>query len=206
MKSITRRALLKYSTAMAGLAVISPSVMAGILTPSASEGPFYPKPSMRFDDIDNDLIKVSNVVTEAGGEIMLLKGQVLSREGQPLAGHRIEIWQCDGNGNYLHPGDGRHAVYDTGFQGFGHDIADADGNYQFRTIKPTHYPGRAPHIHVKVWDGKRELLTTQFYLAGYQFNDSDSLYRQLSPEQAELVSMVFTEHDEALETQVDVII
>jgi protocatechuate 3,4-dioxygenase beta subunit len=206
MKSITRRALLKYSTAMAGLAVISPSVMADMLTPSASEGPFYPKPSMRFDDIDNDLVKVSNVVTEAGGEIILLKGQVLSREGQPLAGHRIEIWQCDGNGKYLHPRDGRRIEADKGFQGFGHDITDADGNYQFRTIKPTNYPGRAPHIHVKVWDGKQELLTTQFYIAGYKFNDSDGLYRRMSPEQAEQVSMVFTDNDDVLETRVDVII
>ena len=206
MKSITRRALLKYSTAMAGLAVISPSVMADILTPGASEGPFYPKPSMRLDDIDNDLVKVFNVATEAGGEIILLKGQLLSREGQALARHQIEIWQCDVNGIYLHPSDGRRTEVDNGFQGFGHDITDADGNYQFRTIKPTTYPGRAPHIHVKVWDGEQELLTTQFYISGYQFNDSDGLYRRLSPEQAEQVSMVFTEQGGVLETQVDVII
>ena len=155
MKPIKRRDLLKRSTALAGLTAISPAVVAGILTPSASEGPFYPKPAMRFDYIDNDLVKVADVVTEAGGEIIVLKGQILSREGQPLAGHRIEIWQCDVNGRYLHPRDGRHAGYDTGFQGFGHAFADAAGNYQFRTLKPTHYPGRAPHIHVKVWDGER---------------------------------------------------
>ena len=123
-----------------------------------------------------------------------------------MVGNRIEIWQCDVNGRYLHPRDERHVGYDVGFQGFGHDITDDKGGYQFRTIKPTNYPGRAPHIHVKIWDGEKELLTTQFYLAGYQFNDSDGLYRLLSAEQAESVSMVFTEHDNVLETQVDVII
>jgi len=206
MKPLSRRNLLKRSTAIAGAALVSPVAIASILTPSASEGPFYPNPSMRFDDIDNDLVKVSDAVTQAGGEIILLKGRVVSREGEPLVGHRIEIWQCDVNGRYLHPRDERHAGYDTGFQGFGHDITDDKGGYQFRTIKPTNYPGRAPHIHVKVWDGEKELLTTQFYLAGYQFNDSDGLYRLLSAEQAESVSMVFTEHDNVLETQVDVII
>jgi len=52
MKSITRRTLLKYSTAIAGV-VISGGAVAGILTPRTTEGPFYPKPAMRFDDIDN---------------------------------------------------------------------------------------------------------------------------------------------------------
>jgi protocatechuate 3,4-dioxygenase beta subunit len=206
MKPITRRDLLKRSTALAGLTAISPAAVAGILTPSTSDGPFYPKPAMRFDDIDNDLVKVADVVTEAGGEIIVLKGRILSQQGEQLVGHRIEIWQCDVNGRYLHPRDGRHAGYDIGFQGFGHDMTDDKGWYQFRTIKPTNYPGRAPHIHVKVWDGKRELLTTQFYLAEYKFNDSDGLYRRLSAKQAESVSMLFTEHDNVLETQVDVII
>lgn len=135
---------------------------------------------MRFDDIDNDLVKVANTVTAAGGEIILIKGRILSKEGGPLVEHRIEIWQCD--------------------------MTDDKGWYQFRTIKPTNYPGRAPHVHVKVWDGKRELLTTQFYLAEYKFNDSDGLYRRLSAEQADRVSMVFSDHDNVLETQVDVII
>lgn len=205
MKSMTRRALFKYSTAVMGSA-ISGDLLASLLTPKASEGPFYPKPSMRFDDIDNDLVKVSGAIEEAGGEIILLKGQVLTKEGEALANHRIEIWQCDVNGRYLHPRDRRNAGFDNGFQGFGHDITDVKGGYQFRTIKPTTYPGRAPHIHVKVWDGQHELLTTQFYIADYKFNDSDGLYRRLKPEQAESVSMVFTEHDDVLETQVDVII
>lgn len=206
MKPITRRALLKYSTAAAGLAALSPKVAASILTPKASEGPFYPKPSMRYADTDNDLVKIADAVTEAGGEIIILKGQILSKEGQPLAGHRIEIWQCDVNGRYHHPRDGLKDTRDNAFQGFGHDITDEQGWYQFRTIKPVIYPGRAPHIHVKVLDGDQELLTTQFYIADYKFNGSDGLYRRLSPEQAESVSMLFTEQDDVLETQVDVII
>jgi len=84
-------------------------------------------------------------------------------------------------------------VHDTGFQGFGHDITDAAGTYRFRTIKPVAYPGRTPHIHVKVLDGSRERLTTQFYLKDHPANARDVLYRRLSGAQAAAVDMVFDE-------------
>ena len=115
MKPITRRALLKYSTTVACLTAISPSAVATILTPKASEGPFYPKPAMRYSDTDNDLVKKVDAVTEAGGEIIVLKGRILSSDDQPLAGHRIEIWQCDVNGRYHHPRDGLKDRRDNGF-------------------------------------------------------------------------------------------
>ena len=75
------------------------------------------------------------------GKSSRFKGQITDRDGVPMSGARIEIWQCDVNGKYLHPGDNRSVPYDQGFQGFGHDITDVAGNYAFRTIKPTKYPG-----------------------------------------------------------------
>ena len=206
MKSISRREFLLGSAAIAGVSVISGNASTVILTPRASEGPFYPKPPMRFPDIDNDLIKIAGMVKQAGGEIILLKGRMMNRDGQPLAGHRIEIWQCDVNGRYLHPRDRRNIPYDTGFQGFGHDITDNNGRYSFRTIKPAKYPGRAPHIHVKVSDGKRELLNTQFYIAGHSDNDGDFLFRRMSVKQAKTVSMVFHQSNDILETSIDVVV
>lgn len=63
-----------------------------------------------------------------------------------MADHRVEIWQCDMNGKYLHGGFRRSIEFDAAFQGFGHDITGPDGSYKFRTIKPVTYPGRTPHI------------------------------------------------------------
>ncbi|WP_019029100.1 hypothetical protein [Colwellia piezophila] len=206
MKLLTRRGLLKGFIAIAGLAAYSRHAVSAVLTPRATEGPFYPDTSMRFADVDNDLIKVSGAVEQAGGEIIRITGKLMSKQGKPLAGHRIEIWQCDVNGKYLHPNDNSKVSYDNGFQGFGHDIADGNGNYSFKTIKPTIYPGRAPHIHVKVLDGDRELLTTQFYIAGNKLNSTDGLYRRMSVEQAQGVSMVFIERNNMLETNIDVVI
>lgn len=206
MKQVNRRKLLKGSATIAGLLLLSRNTAASVLTPAASEGPFYPTPSMRLPDTDNDLVKIAGMVKEAGGEIIVLKGKLISAQGQPLAGHRIEIWQCDINGRYHHPRDRRNIAHDKGFQGFGHDITDQDGNYNFRTIKPAKYPGRAPHIHVKVINGEQELLTTQFYIAGHADNDADFLYRRMASEQADSVSMKLARTNGSLVTTVNVVV
>ena len=89
----------------------------------------------------------------------------------------VEIWQCDQNGRYHHPRDGGQA--DPAFQGFGRTAVDADGRYQFKTMRPAPYSGRTPHIHVKVKLDKLELLTTQLYVADDPGNDRDGLWRRL---------------------------
>ena len=97
--------------------------------------------------------------------------------GKPLAGLTVEIWQCDADGHYHHPGDGDRA--DPGFQGWGRVDADAQGRWRFRTLRPMPYTGRTPHIHVKVKDGRHDLLTTQLYVAGEPGNERDGLYRSI---------------------------
>ena len=187
---VSRRAAAKLLTA-APLLFLSKAARA-IPTPSAMEGPFYPSPSMRYQDTDNDLVKIAGRVEKAGGEVVQLRGRVLDRNGQPIAGARVEIWQCDVNGRYLHTGDngGRRARRDTGFQGFGFDVTDRNGEYAFRTIKPVPYPGRTSHIHVKVHHGNSE-LTTQFYLAEHPLNRQDFLFRRMSQTEQDAVKMHF---------------
>jgi protocatechuate 3,4-dioxygenase beta subunit len=77
----------------------------------------------------------------------------------------VEFWQTDAEGIYDHPGDGGTANRDRGFQFYGTSIADADGRYLFRTVQPGYYEPRPRHIHVKVKQDGRTLLTTQFYFA-----------------------------------------
>jgi protocatechuate 3,4-dioxygenase beta subunit len=146
---------------------------------------------MRYGDVDNDLVKISERVERAGGEIVRLDGRVLDAAGNPIAGARVEIWQCDVNGRYLHHGDRGGAARDAGFQGYGHDLSTADGSYAFRTIKPVPYGGRTPHIHVKVLVDGREQLTTQFYLPDHPGNARDWLYRRVPVELRERVTLRF---------------
>ncbi len=97
-------------------------------------------------------------------------------------------------------------AYDAGFQGFGHDITDAQGRFRFRTIRPTVYPGRTPHIHAKVLDGSSELLTTQFYLADHPDNAGDRLFNRMSDVQKAQVTMIFAAGPDGPETTVDIVV
>ncbi|MDR3636479.1 MAG: protocatechuate 3,4-dioxygenase [Isosphaeraceae bacterium] len=145
-------------------------------TPPMTEGPFYPD---RLPlDTDNDLIVINDAITPAVGEITHLTGRILGPSGSPIRDATIEIWQCDANQVYLHTADSlaKPDQRDRNFQGFGHFTTGSTGEYRFRTIKPVPYPGRpAPHIHVKVKKGDRELLTTQFMIAGHPGNDVDHI-------------------------------
>lgn len=185
---------------VSGLAVAATS------TPPASEGPFYPTTDMRFDDIDNDLVKITGEVEQAGGEVVMLGGRVLDNSGNPIAGARVEIWQCDINGRYLHRGDSGRSSRDPAFQGFGHDLSTADGSYLFRTIKPVPYAGRTPHIHVKVLVDNREHLTTQFYLPDHPGNKNDWLYQRVPKAKRELVTMNFNATQSVPQAILDIVI
>jgi protocatechuate 3,4-dioxygenase beta subunit len=140
-------------------------------TPRVTEGPFYPR---RLPlDTDNDLIIIKGSITPAVGEITHLHGRVLSTAGEPIKDAVVEIWQCDAKAHYIAQGKGG----DTHFQGFGKFTTASKGEYRFRTIKPVAYPGRTPHIHVKVKKGGRELLTTQIFISGVEQNKRDGVLR-----------------------------
>src|ERR1700678_2885242 len=132
-----------------------------VRTPRQTEGPFYPNKLPL--DTDNDLLIINDAITPAVGVITHLTGKILDAKGNPVKNAVVEIWQCDANGVYLHTGDsdGKKDKQDKNFQGFGRFVTASSGEYYFRTIKPVPYPGRTPHIHVRVIKGGRELLTTQ---------------------------------------------
>lgn len=129
-------------------------------TPSQAEGPFYPVVPI---PLSNNLIHDEK---QMDGVTLELSGQVLDQKGKPLSNVKIEIWQCDAKGLYTHPRQPNTEQFDPHFRGFGAMLTNAQGSYHFRTIMPVPYTGRPPHIHVKLWQGNRELLTTQLYLKG----------------------------------------
>jgi len=132
-------------------------------TPSQPEGPFYPRTMPA--DRDSDLTRIDGHAARALGTTLYLSGRVLARDGQPLAGATVELWQCDVYGRYHHVGDdgGRR---DDNFQGYGTATTDAQGRYAFTTIRPVAYAGRPAHLHVRVTSAGGMPLTTQLYVAG----------------------------------------
>jgi protocatechuate 3,4-dioxygenase beta subunit len=158
-------------------------------TPRQTEGPFYPTGFPA--DMDNDLVQVRGQQARAMGQVLHLEGRVLGLDGKPLAGTLVEIWQCDAQGIYDHPRQPGRDRRDAAFQGYGRLMADADGKYSFRTLKPVAYPGRTPHIHLKAATGDGRLLTSQFYIAGDPQNERDFVYRDAArdPHQRERIEM-----------------
>ncbi|MDQ2697142.1 MAG: protocatechuate 3,4-dioxygenase [Pseudomonadota bacterium] len=177
-----RRRLLGAALSAAGL-VLLPGTSAFAAgpqpTPRQTRGPFYPR-QLPLDK-DNDLVTVAGQSGIAKGEIANVAGRVLDGRGRPVANARIEIWQCDANGRYHHPGDRRNAPLDPNFQGYGQFITAADGAYRFRTIKPVPYPGRTPHIHFAIGGPDFAPLVTQMYVAGAAENQWDGLFNALPP-------------------------
>lgn len=143
-------------------------------TPAQAEGPFYPVDLPA--DTDFDLLAQGSL-RYLRGQPAWLNGTVVDTSGRPVNGAVVEIWQCDADGHYRHPGDGNRA--DPAFQAFGRVSVDRQGGYRFRALRPVAYGSRAPHIHVKVKLDRRTLLTTQLYVEGDPGNERDFLWRSL---------------------------
>ena len=177
-----RRLFLSQAVA-ATAALYAPGVFAEQVqqTPRQTEGPFYPTKLPL--DTDNDLLIINDKLTAAVGAITHLTGRVVNLKGEPIRNAVVEIWQCDNNGKYIHPGDNNKATPDLNFQGFGRFVTGSTGEYYFRTIKPVPYPGRTPHIHYAVKQGDKRMLTTQLYIKGFPQNAGDGIYRGLGAKQ-----------------------
>lgn len=149
-----------------------------------TDGPFYPPRAWReqWTDWDADLSRVQrgDRVLNARGEHLGLELQLADDHGRPIDAATVEIWQCDVLAAYRHPSVRQlPGNFDEGFQGFGASRSDRDGRLRFRTIKPVPYPGRTPHIHVKLRHASFGELSSQLFIADDPGNARDFLWRQL---------------------------
>jgi hydroxyquinol 1,2-dioxygenase len=124
------------------------------------------------------------------GEPCVVSGRVLSRDGTPLPGAVLDVWQADGEGFYdvqrpdvQPPGNGR-----------GLFTADDEGRFRFRTCVPSPYPipvdgpvgrllgatGRHPnrpaHIHFIASAAGHTPVTTHIFVAGSPYLGSDAVF------------------------------
>ena len=85
------------------------------------------------------------------GQGLVVSGTVRSTNGcGPLSGARLEWWSADGRGEYQ---DELRATQRSG----------RDGEFRYETVAPGRYPGRPPHLHVKISAPGHRTLVTQLY-------------------------------------------
>jgi len=118
------------------------------------------------------------------GERIVIHGRVMDDAGRPVPETLVEIWQANSAGRYAHPSDTHDAPLDPNFSGAGRTLTDADGRYQFVTIRPGAYPWanhanawRPAHVHFSLL-GPCCLtrLVTQMYFPGDPLLDADPIF------------------------------
>jgi protocatechuate 3,4-dioxygenase beta subunit len=131
------------------------------VTPSVTQGPYYPLADDIPLDKDNDLVQVGDNLTAAAGEIEYITGRVLDTNGNPIKNALVELWHADREGDYSYStGVGRNPACDANFAGFGQFVTGSSGAFKFRTIKAGLYVGRTRHLHWGITIPGRTTRTT----------------------------------------------
>ena len=130
-----------------------------VLTPEVTEGPYW---------IDDKLTRRDVREGKPGLPLVLEFTIVSARTCRPIHAADVEIWHCDATGNYSGfdagsggggPGGGSGPETKTRYLR-GHQRSDAAGKASFLTVFPGWYPGRTPHVHMKVHVGNDRVVHT----------------------------------------------
>ena len=127
------------------------------LFPQSVEGPFY---------FDPDLVRSDITDGRPGAQISLALRVIEAGPCTPIANARVDLWHADARGVYSgYAGQGDDGQTSAKGETYlrGTQFTDAGGNATFRSIYPGWYPGRTPHIHVKVFLDEMTLVTGQLY-------------------------------------------
>lgn len=143
-------------------------------------------------ETDNDLTRQH--AGEPLGERIIVAGRVVDEDGRPVPHTLVEIWQCNAAGRYMHARDDHPAPLDPNFSGGGRMITDAQGHYQFTTVKPGAYPWRnhhnawrPAHIHFSLFGTSfQSRLVTQMYFPNDPLFPFDPIMQSVPDEQARL--------------------
>jgi protocatechuate 3,4-dioxygenase beta subunit len=128
------------------------------VSPSETAGPFPTK--------DPDSLEITDITSDrAGVEITInIIVQNKNENCAVLTNAIVDIWHCDKDGYYSEYGG--TGMQPENFQSVhflrGRQVTNAEGKVIFKSIFPGWYSGRAPHIHVHVYDAnEKSLLVTQ---------------------------------------------
>ena len=151
------------------------------VTESTVFGPFFVEGAPHIE-------QGGDISRGAPGTPAWLTGRVTDRDGRPIPGARVDVWEADDHGLYdVQYGDGRTA-------GRGYLVSDDDGSFRFWCVKPSPYPipndgpvgqlldavGRSPmrpaHLHFMVTAADHHRLVTHIFVEGSPHLDDDAVF------------------------------
>jgi protocatechuate 3,4-dioxygenase beta subunit len=119
-----------------------------LLQRETTEGPYY---------LDLNLVR-RNIKGGRPGTPLTLRFKVVDASTcRPMRNATVEIWHADASGTYSGVA-GNSGTFLRGIQ-----RSDSGGNVRFESIVPGWYPGRTPHIHIKVFVAGDEVHTGQVF-------------------------------------------
>jgi protocatechuate 3,4-dioxygenase beta subunit len=121
----------------AGPAAVANGVVACVLTPELTEGPYY---------VAGEKLRRDITEGKPGTPLLLALEVINASTCKPIANAAVDVWHCDAGGSYS------GAVANSPGTNFlrGVQRTNAKGVATFKTIYPGFYNGRAVHVHVKV--------------------------------------------------------
>ena len=162
--NVPRRVFLSLAAyAAGGLALAraqAPAARGCVLTPDSGEGPFY---------FDPELVRQDMTDAQAGAPLDLDIQVVRAGDCATLEQARVDIWHADALGLYSgyerQSGVGGVATSAVVGKSFlrGTQFTDVEGRVAFRTIYPSWYGGRTPHVHFKIFLSGDEVVASQIF-------------------------------------------
>jgi protocatechuate 3,4-dioxygenase beta subunit len=134
----------------AGPAGVASGLVACVLAPEQTEGPYY---------VDDAAVRRDVREGRPGTPLTLRLTVVNASSCRPIKGAAVEIWHCDAGGVYS------GVQGDTGMFMRGVQRTDAKGLAIFKTVYPGWYQGRTVHIHTMVHIAGNVVHTGQLYFS-----------------------------------------
>jgi protocatechuate 3,4-dioxygenase beta subunit len=134
-----------------GPAAVASGLVSCVLAPEMTEGPYF---------VEGDKLRRNITEGRPGVPLALRLTVVDVSTCKPIKGAVVDIWHCDAGGVYSST-----SVQDTEDLTFlrGIQRTDKNGLAIFKTVYPGWYPGRAVHVHLKVFLGGNTVHTGQLF-------------------------------------------
>jgi len=160
---MTRRSFL---TALAGTVSVTPFITPAV---RAQDVEFIRALERAQQDRPEALTSTARIAAAGEpGTALVIHGQLFAADGRtPAPGAIVFAYHTDREGHYNRPGTPAHSWRLRGWA-----RTDADGRFEFQTIRPGAYPSRniPAHIHFNIFHG-----TERFHAGELQFDDDSIL-------------------------------